>query len=102
LVLHHSSGQQNGGDSPVAGPQALVRSAPMKKEKVREVTCDTCGFEIVIIYQREDGLKQLELHGDLTLILKDKNDSQSSTSSLICPHCGKEMSVRLGLFSRYS
>ena len=74
----------------------------MKKAKVREVTCDYCGFEIVTIYQREDGSKQLGLHGDLTLVVKERNDSQSPPGSIICPNCGQEMPVRLGWLSRYA
>lgn len=74
----------------------------MHKQKLHEIICAQCSFVIAVIYRREDGSKQLKLHSDLTLVLKDRDNSQSGTSTVLCPHCGTDVPVRLGWFSRYA
>jgi hypothetical protein len=74
----------------------------MSQQIIQKIVCDHCGAEIVTIYQREDGTRQLQLCQDLTLVLKARTFSEGPSGSITCSNCRYEIPFRLGLLSRYA
>ncbi|MFC1811741.1 hypothetical protein ACFL03_03525 [Thermodesulfobacteriota bacterium] len=70
----------------------------MDKEKIKEMKCDNCDFEIATVYKKPDGMEQLVIHKSLHLNIVDK---ERNIGSMVCPNCEAEIDTDLTFWRRF-
>lgn len=70
----------------------------MEKKKIDQVVCDSCGFEIVSVYMKPDGLRELTVNKVVTINVLDK---ERKLGFIVCPECDNEMTIDLDFFASY-
>ena len=70
----------------------------MEKKKIDQVVCDNCCFEIVSVYMKPDGQRELTVNKVVTINVFDK---ERKLGFIVCPECDNKVTIDLDFFARF-